>query len=235
MLRELFDDWDNDASWSKLSQHFIANEHREKQTQPMHNKLPCLLACLHVPCHSKPSSPPHVNQNYTTSTGLSPGGRLSPRLPSRTAFSCPSIMSAGDIQAWCDVAFTKGHVRHLRSVCISRTGSRHMGAGIGHYPGPQGDSMLWGFVSGILISLFQGACTEPCTVAIHVLMLSNKNWIWPSVIQGEEEDDNILFCFNGWTLLSHDALDSGDGAETYRSVLMGYSPQGCVHFKFTER
>lgn len=32
MLRELFDDWDNDASWSELSQHFIASEHREKQT-----------------------------------------------------------------------------------------------------------------------------------------------------------------------------------------------------------
>ena len=107
------------------------------------------------PCHSKTSNPPHVNQNYTTSTGLSPGGRSSPCLPCRTAFSCPGIMSAGDIQAWCDVAFTKGHVRHLRSVCISRTGSRHMGAGIGHYPGPQGGSLLWGFVSGILISLFQ--------------------------------------------------------------------------------
>lgn len=68
------------------------------------------------------------------------GGRSSPCLPCRTAFSCPCIMSAGDIQAWCDVAFTKGHVRHLRSACICRTGSRHMGAGIGHYPGPQGNS-----------------------------------------------------------------------------------------------
>lgn len=169
------------------------------------------------------------------STGLSPGGRLSPRLPCRTAFSCPGIMSAGDIQAWCDVAFTKGHVRHLRSVCISRTGSRHMDAGIGHYPGPQGDSMLWGFVSGILISLFQGASTEPCTFADHILMLCNKNWIWPSVLQREEEDEDILFCFKRWTLLSRDALDSGDRAETYHSVWRGYSAQGCVLFKFTER
>lgn len=131
-------------------------------------------ACLYFCCHSKPSSPSHVNQNYTTSAGLSPGGHSSPRLPCRTAFSCPSIMSAGDIQAWCDVAFTKGHVRHLRSICISRTGSRHMGTGIGHYPGPQGDSMLWGFVSRILIFLFQ--------------------W-WPSITEGDEEDGDILFCF----------------------------------------
>lgn len=76
--------------------------------------------------------------------------------PSRTAFSCPSIMSVGDIQPLCDVAFTKGHVRHLRSICISRTGSRHMGAGIGHYPWPRGDSMLKGFVSRILISSVLG-------------------------------------------------------------------------------
>lgn len=109
---------------------------KTSSTHPPHPPHPPLDACLYVSCHSKPSNPPHVNQNYTTSTGLSPGGRSSPCLPCRTAFSCPSIMSAGDIQAWCDVAFTKGHVRHLRSVCISRTGSRHMGAGIGHYPGP---------------------------------------------------------------------------------------------------
>lgn len=58
------------------------------------------------------------------------------------------------------MAFTKGHVRHLRSVCISRTGSRHMGAGIGHYPGPRGDSKLQGFVSGILISVLQRQATN---------------------------------------------------------------------------
>lgn len=34
MLKELFDDWDNDASWSELSQHFIANEHREEKNRP---------------------------------------------------------------------------------------------------------------------------------------------------------------------------------------------------------
>lgn len=32
MLGELFDDWDNDAIWSKLSRDFIASERREKQT-----------------------------------------------------------------------------------------------------------------------------------------------------------------------------------------------------------
>lgn len=71
--------------------------------------------------------------------------------PCRTAVSCPSIMSVGDIQAWCDVAFTKGHVRHLCFICISKTGSRHMGVGFGHYTGPGGGLMLWGFVSRILI------------------------------------------------------------------------------------
>lgn len=50
MLRELFDDWDNDASWTELSQHFIANEHREKQTQPTQNKL-------HTSSTSSTSSP----------------------------------------------------------------------------------------------------------------------------------------------------------------------------------
>lgn len=68
-------------------------------SDPADAKQAPLDACLYVACHSKPSSPPHVNQNYTTSTGLSPGGRSSPCLPCRTAFSCPSIMSAGDIQA----------------------------------------------------------------------------------------------------------------------------------------
>lgn len=102
MLRELFDDWGNDASWSALSQHFIANEHRGEAApaDAEQASYPPLRALFYVlPCHSKPSGPPHVNQNYTTSTGLSPGGCSSPCLPYRTAFSCPSIMSAGDIQA----------------------------------------------------------------------------------------------------------------------------------------
>lgn len=194
MLRELFDDWDNDASWSELSQHFIATwTQRKTELADAETSSTSSPGCSLVqpPCHSKTSNPPHVNQNYTTSTGLSPGGHSSPCLPCRTAFSCPSIMSAGDIQAWCDVAFTKGHVRHLRSVCISRTGSRHMGAGIGHYPGPQGGSLLWGFVSGILISLFQ---REHWTQD-HVLMQNNRNWIWPSITREYEEDGDILFCF----------------------------------------
>lgn len=122
--------------------------------------------------------------------------------PCRTAFSCPSIMSAGDIQAWCDVAFSKGHVRLLCSICISRTGSRHMGAGIGHYPGPQGDLMLCGFVSGILISLFQYRA-QPSH--IKHWCRATEMWFWPSVIQREAAKWHV-FCFTWWTLLSCDAL-----------------------------
>lgn len=45
-----------------------------EKTDPAEAKQALLDASLYVPCHSKPSSPPHVNQNYTTSRGLSPGG-----------------------------------------------------------------------------------------------------------------------------------------------------------------
>lgn len=66
MLKELFDDWDNDASWSALSQHFIANEHRgkkskkkkSKQTQLMQNKLhilPWMFACTCPAIQSRPA------------------------------------------------------------------------------------------------------------------------------------------------------------------------------------
>lgn len=57
MLRELFDDWDNDASWSELSQHFIASEHREKQAQLTQNKLhilPWMLARSSPAIQSRP-------------------------------------------------------------------------------------------------------------------------------------------------------------------------------------
>lgn len=70
-----------------------------EKTDPAEAKQAPLDVSLYVPSHSKPSSPPHVNQNYTTSRGLSPGGHSSPCHPRRTAFSCPSIMSVGDIQA----------------------------------------------------------------------------------------------------------------------------------------
>lgn len=115
VLKELFDDWDNDASWSELSQRFIANGHTHTQahthahthtrekTRPGCCKTSSTSSpgcfCLRFSCHSKPFSPPHVTQNYTAHAGLSPRGRSSPCLPCRTAFSCPSIMSAGDIQA----------------------------------------------------------------------------------------------------------------------------------------
>ena len=54
MLRELFDDWDNDAIWSKLSQHFIANEHRKtdlayakkKKERKKKRLSTCLPGCL---------------------------------------------------------------------------------------------------------------------------------------------------------------------------------------------
>lgn len=169
-------------------------------------------ACLCFPCHSKPSRPPHVNQNYTTSTGLSLGGRSSPCLPCRTAFSCPSIMSAGDIQAWCDVAFTKGHVRHLCSVCISRTGSRHMGAGIGHYPGPRGDSMLWRFVSRILISLFLWQVLNPGQSQSTSWCQTTETGFDHQSYKRRMMMRMFMFCFKRWTLQCHDALDSGDNA-----------------------
>lgn len=87
MLRELFDDWNNDAIWSELSQDFIGSEQKKKKnpdpTLCLKNENPelSLQAFLCVPCHSKLPHPAHVNQNYTTSTGLSPGVRSSPRLP----------------------------------------------------------------------------------------------------------------------------------------------------------
>lgn len=100
MLRELFDDWDNDAIWSELSQH-SASEQREKQTQAVQKKpqfLPWTLARTSVAIQSRPV--------------LLMSIRITPRLqvchqgdarhhvcPCRTAVSCPSIMSVGDIQA----------------------------------------------------------------------------------------------------------------------------------------
>lgn len=121
------------------------------------------------------------------------GGRSSPCLCCRTAFSCPSIMSASDIQAWCDVAFTKGHVRHLRSVCISRTGSRHMGAAIGHYPGPRGGLEAFRICQRDSDLSVAVASTERRTVTVHVLMQNNRNWIWPSIIQWGTRTSARLF------------------------------------------
>lgn len=72
---------------------------RPQLTQNKLHILRCVLCFTSSPAIQSLSGPPHVNQNYTTSTGLSPGGCSSPCLPYRTAFSCPSIMSAGDIQA----------------------------------------------------------------------------------------------------------------------------------------
>lgn len=46
VLKELFDDWDNDASWSELSQRFIANRHTHAQT---HGRKPDLAAAKQAP------------------------------------------------------------------------------------------------------------------------------------------------------------------------------------------
>lgn len=130
--------------------------------------------------------------------------------PCRTAFSCPSIMSAVDIQTWCDVAFTKGHARHLRSICISRTGSRHMGAGIGHYPYPPGALMLWGFVSRIVISLFRmGKCS---ILPGQFLSRSAQIWFRLSIVYEEKGDDRSVFVYKRCTLSSHAVWAVGDKA-----------------------
>lgn len=84
MLRGLFDDWDNDAIWSELSQHSERKTDAgcaKNTSNQMKASVSAPDACSYVRCHSKPSGPAHVNQNYATSTGLSPGGRSSPRLP----------------------------------------------------------------------------------------------------------------------------------------------------------
>lgn len=60
VLQELLDGWDNDGGRRES----LAPQ--QKRTQN--------LSCLS--CQSNPSSPLHVNQNYTTSSGLSPGGGM---------------------------------------------------------------------------------------------------------------------------------------------------------------
>lgn len=81
MLKELFDDWDNDASWSELSQHFIGNEHREEKTDPAdakqapHSPHPppgCLLVLLlpfkAVQSSSRQSELYHIRRFVTEGT-----------------------------------------------------------------------------------------------------------------------------------------------------------------------
>lgn len=94
MLRELFDDWDNDAIWSELSQH-SASEQREKQTQAVQKKpqfLPWTLARTSVAIQSRPVL---LTSIRITSTGLSPGGRSSPRLPLQNSRFVPQHNVSG--------------------------------------------------------------------------------------------------------------------------------------------
>lgn len=67
VLRELFDDWDNDASRRESSQRFTASESR-KTTAASHFTLHGCFSC-----HSKLVRAPHVNQNYSVGSGSSPG------------------------------------------------------------------------------------------------------------------------------------------------------------------
>lgn len=59
VLQELFDGWDNDGG-------------RRESLAPQQIRTKNLSR---LSCQSNPSSPLHVNQNYTTSSGLSPRGR----------------------------------------------------------------------------------------------------------------------------------------------------------------
>lgn len=60
MLRELFDDWDNDAIWSELSRDFIAGKQRKtdllkrKEKKNLHLSLDA-CSCVPLPFKAKQS------------------------------------------------------------------------------------------------------------------------------------------------------------------------------------
>lgn len=78
MLKELFDDWDNDArSEGVVSALYLKKTKKQPQTPPTawtpgppasSSRGPRWLAGSS--CHSQPLIPPHVTQNYTARAGF---------------------------------------------------------------------------------------------------------------------------------------------------------------------
>lgn len=90
VLQELFDDWDNDGGRRESSQHFSAT-HKTKKRRKRGSAHPPMDTVWYLSCQSDTSSPPHVNQNYSPSAGLSPGGDVRQHVsPAEQPFHAPA-------------------------------------------------------------------------------------------------------------------------------------------------